>query len=62
MTNYKTIVRSLRTAATLKDIRKIEKAMVRLDEAGRLTSSEFEGLDNKLIARLVMLDLNIDIY
>ena len=62
MTNYGTIVRGLRAADTLKDIRKCEKAMVRLSEAGRLTPSEFEGLDNKLIARLVVLDLGIDIY
>ena len=50
------MMKGIRRATTLQDIRKIEKAMVRLYEAGGLTDRQFSGLDDKVMARLIKID------
>tara|TARA_B110000879_G_scaffold135999_1_gene177727 strand:- start:240 stop:416 length:177 start_codon:yes stop_codon:yes gene_type:complete len=56
MTNCASMMKGIRRATTLQDIRKIEKAMVRLYEAGGLTDRQFSGLDDKVMARLIKID------
>lgn len=56
MTNYESMMKRIRTATTLQDIKKIETSMVRLYEAGIFTDAEFSGLDDKVMARLIKID------
>jgi hypothetical protein len=49
MTNYASMMKRIRAAATLEDIRKIETSMARLYEAGIFTDEEFYGLDDKVL-------------
>ena len=56
MTNYESMMKRIRKATTLEDIRKIETSMVRLYESGIFTDEEFSGLDDKVMARLIKID------
>ena len=56
MTDYESMIKRIRTATTLEDIKKIETSMVRLYEAGIFTGAEFSGLDSKVMVRLIKID------
>ena len=56
MTDYESMIKRIRTATTLEDIKKIETSMVRLYEAGIFTDGEFYGLDDKVLVCLIKID------
>ena len=56
MTDYESMIKRIRTATTLEDIKKIETSMVRLYEAGIFTDGEFYGLDDKVLVCRVRIE------
>ena len=59
MTNYESMMKRIRAATALEDIRKIERAMDRLYEAGIFTDAEFSGLDDKVMARFIKIESEV---
>ena len=59
MTNYTSMMKRIRSAPTLEDIKKIETSVVRLYEAGIFTDREFWGLDENVLLCRVRIESEI---
>ena len=59
MTNYASMIKRIRAAPTLEDIKKIETSVVRLYEAGIFTDREFWGLDENVLLCRVRIESEI---
>jgi hypothetical protein len=55
--NHITLASRIKAANNLTDIKRIETSLDRLYECGVFTSSEYTRIDNKIMDRIVELDL-----
>jgi hypothetical protein len=55
-TDYKSALERIKSAPNLETLRKLDKSLVRLWEAGIFTESEFSRIDRRLVDRMIAME------
>jgi hypothetical protein len=54
--NYQSALERIKSASSVEALRKLDKSLVRLWEAGVFTESEFSRLDRRLVDRITAME------